>query len=258
MYEFSSLFGLAGKRVFVTGASSGIGLHLAKVFAQAGASVALGARREDRLRAAIEEFTAEGFHACSVPLDVKQPETIRAAWESAESALGGPIDVLLNNAGVLYAEKFVSQTLADVEHVFDTNLKGAFLVAQEATRSMAQRRCGSIINIASTAGLRAGGFLSSYGASKAGLIHLTKVMALELASRGVRVNALCPGTMRTDMLDTFSERGLDEKILERIPMRKLGETHELDGAALLLASNAGGYMTGVVLPVDGGQLLSWI
>jgi NAD(P)-dependent dehydrogenase (short-subunit alcohol dehydrogenase family) len=254
----ASIFDLTGKRVFISGASSGIGLHLAKVFARAGASVALGARREDRLKDAIDEFTAEGFHARSVPLDVTRVETIGVAWQSAESALGGPIDILLNNAGVIYAEKFVSQTLSDVERVFDTNLKGAFLVAQEAARNMAQRRAGAIINVASTAGLRAGGLLSSYGASKAGLLHLTKIMALELASRGVRVNALCPGNIRTDMLEAFSERGLDDNILHRIPMRKLGETHELDGAALLLASAASSYMTGVVLPVDGGQLLSWM
>lgn len=253
-----SIFDLTGKRVLVSGASSGIGLHLAGVFARAGASVALGARRTERLENAVKDFTAEGLRACAVPLDVTRVETIAAAWKLAESELGGPVDILFNNAGTLYAEKFVFQTLSDIERVFDTNLKGAYLVAQEAARHMAQRRAGSIINVASTAGLRAGGLLSSYGASKAGLIHLTKIMALELASRNVRVNALCPGNIRTDMHKTFSELGLEDNLVKRIPMGKLGESKELEGAALLLASNASSYMTGVVLPVDGGQLLSWM
>lgn len=123
---------------------------------------------------------------------------------------------------------------------------------------MASNGGGAIVNIASTAGLRAGGYLSSYGAAKAGVIHLTQVMALELASSSVRVNALCPGNIKTDMHATFEKQGLDDGIKRRIPMRRFGEPDDLDGAVLLLTSEAGRYITGAVIPVDGGQALSWM
>lgn len=258
MSSLPAIFDLTGKTALISGASSGIGLHTAKVLAQAGAAVALGARRVDRLHDAVKALRDNGHEACSVTLDVTRSETIAAAWAAAEAKLGQPIDILFNNAGVLYTERFLKQDVTEIERIFDTNLKGAFLMAQEAARHMTQRGSGTIINVASTSGLRAGGLLSSYGASKAGLIHLTKVMALELASRGVRVNALCPGNMKTDMHGSFVDRGLADNLLSRIPMRRFGEVDQLDGATLLLASQAGSYMTGAVIPVDGGQLLSWM
>jgi NAD(P)-dependent dehydrogenase (short-subunit alcohol dehydrogenase family) len=242
----------------VTGASRGIGLHTARTLAQAGAAVALAARSIDQLEAAVTVLRATGHEACAVTLDVTKPEMITAAWKSSEAQLGRPIDILFNNAGVIYLEPFVSQDPAEVERIFETNLKGAFLMAQEAARHMARRGTGSIINVASTAGLRAGTYLSSYGAAKAALIHLTRIMALELASKGVRVNALAPGNMETDMHGQFEARGFDENLRKRIPMRRIGEPGHLDGATLLLASEASSYMTGVVIPVDGGQVLSWM
>jgi NAD(P)-dependent dehydrogenase (short-subunit alcohol dehydrogenase family) len=254
----STIFDLTGKTALISGASSGIGLHTAKMMARAGAAVALGARRLDRLDEEVATLRGQGHAACAVSLDVTRVESIAAAWTAAEEQLGQPIDILFNNAGVLYAERFISQDVAEVDRVFETNLKGAFLMAQEAARHMGKRKSGSIINVASTSGLRAGGYLSSYGASKAGLIHLTKVMALELAHRGVRVNVLCPGNIKTDMHSTFQDRGFEENLLQRIPMRKIGEPEQLDGATLLLASDAGSYMTGAVIAVDGGQLLSWM
>lgn len=145
-----------------------------------------------------------------------------------------------------------------MQRVFDTNLKGAFLVAQEASRHMAARGSGSIINVASTSGLRAAGRLASYGAAKAGLLHLTSIMALELASKGVRVNALVPGNIDIDMQVQFEDAGLAEHIRGRIPQRRFGEMGDLDGASLLLASEAGRYITGAAIPVDGGQLLTWM
>ncbi len=254
----STIFDLTGKTALISGASSGIGLHAAKMMARAGAAVALGARRLERLEEEVATLRGQGHSAFSVSLDVTHVESIGAAWKTVEEQLGRPIDILFNNAGVLYAERFISQKIADVDRVFDTNLKGAFLMAQEASRHMGKRKSGSIINVASTSGLRAGGYLSSYGASKAGLIHLTKVMALELAHRGVRVNVLCPGNIKTDMHNTFQDLGFEENLLQRIPMRKIGELDQLDGAILLLASDAGSYMTGAVIAVDGGQLLSWM
>lgn len=258
MAPLPPIFDLTGKAAFVSGASSGIGLHMAQRLAQAGAAVVLAARRADRLEAEVETLREAGHSACAVALDVTRPETIAPAWDAAEAGLGQPIDILFNNAGIIYAERFVAQDAAEVARIFETNLTGAFLVAQEAARRMSERRSGTIINVVSTSGLRAGGQLSSYGASKAGLIHLTRVMALELAHRGVRVNALCPGNIRTEMHHLFEDKGFEESLLKRIPMRAIGEVAQLDGATLLLASEASSYMTGAIIPVDGGQLLSWM
>jgi NAD(P)-dependent dehydrogenase (short-subunit alcohol dehydrogenase family) len=254
----ATLFTLAGKTAFVAGASSGIGLHTARLLAQAGASVVLAARRADRLSDAVASLRAEGLQANAVSLDLMDPSSIAPAWKAAEQVLGGPVDILFNNAGTIYVERFVDQTLEEVTRIFDTNLKGNFLVAQEAARHMTARGTGCIINVASSSGLRAGGHMSSYGASKAGLIHLTQIMALELAGKGVRVNALAPGNIQTDMHAHFADHGFEDSIRKRIPMRRFGQPADLDGATLLLASDAGRYITGAILPVDGGQTLSWM
>lgn len=258
MSTLQPLFDLTGKTAFVAGASSGIGLHTARLFAQAGASVVLAARRTDRLADAVSSLKAEGFQAWAVNLDVMDPSSIAPTWASAQELAGQPIDILFNNAGVIYVERFTDQALEEVSRIFDTNLKGNFLVAQEAARHMAARGRGCIINVASSSGLRAGGHMSSYGASKAGLIHLTQIMALELAGKGVRVNALAPGNIETEMHTHFADHGFDESIRKRIPMRRFGQPSDLDGATLLLASDAGRYITGAVVPVDGGQTLSWM
>lgn len=254
----ANLFELRGQAALVTGASSGIGLHVAGTLAEAGAAVVLAARRIDRLEDAVARLRADGHRAWAIPLDVSVPESATAAWREAEAACGQPIDILVNNAGVIYIEKFVAQKPEEVERILRTNLLGAFALAQEAARAMAPRGSGSIINVASTAGLRAAGHMASYAASKAALIQLTKVAALELASKGVRVNALAPGNLQTDMHAAFEGVGFDASIRQRIPMRRFGQPADLDGATLLLASRAGGYITGAVLPVDGGQLLSWM
>lgn len=258
MSSSEGLFSLQGTVAFVSGASSGFGLHLAGVLAQAGAAVALAARRMDKIDSAVADLVSRGHRACAVYLDVTKTETIAPAFDAAEQALGGTVDVLLNNAGTIVLKKFLDQDEAEVDRIFDTNLKGAFLVAQEASRRMAKLGHGAIVNMASSAGLRAAGFLSSYSASKAALIRLTEVMALELASKGVRVNALCPGNFETDMHQSFAEKGLNEPLLKRIPQRRFGKLDDLDGPVLLLVSDAGRYMTGAVLSVDGGQALSWM
>jgi len=254
----SELFGVEGKLVLITGASSGIGRHLARLFAARGARVGLAARRIERLEAAVAEIREAGGEAMAITLDVTRPETFASAFNAFEARYGSVVDVLVNNSGIIYIKRFIDQEQAEVERLFDTNLKGAFLVAQEAARRMRAAGRGSIINVASTAGLRAAGLLASYAAAKAGLIHLTRVMAVELAARGVRVNALCPGNIETDMHAAFHDEGIDDGVLKRIPMRRFGRPDDLDGAALLLASDAGRYITGVTLPVDGGQTLSWM
>lgn len=258
MNDIQSLFSLEGKTAFISGASGGIGLHIARLLAGAGAAVVLAARRVDKLQTEVEKLREDGYRASGVALDVTSLQSITQAWQSAQQEIGAPIDILINNAGVLKAERFLSQKIEDIERVFDTNLKGAFLLGQRAAQSMVERGSGSIINIASTSGMRAAGHLSSYGASKAALIQLTQIMALELARKGVRVNALCPGNFRTEMHLSFQENGLEENIVQRIPMRKIGEVDQLNGATLLLASDAGSYMTGAVVVVDGGQTLSWM
>jgi NAD(P)-dependent dehydrogenase (short-subunit alcohol dehydrogenase family) len=256
--RITDLFDLSGQAALVTGASSGIGLHLARTLAEAGASVTLAARRMDRLHDAVEALRSAGFRAHAVALDITRSDAPATAWRDAEAALGQPIDILINNAGVISIGKFVEQDAADVDRIFRTNVQGAFAMAQVAARAMAARGAGSIINVASTAGLRAAGQLASYGASKAALIHLTKIAALELASKGVRINAIAPGNFETDMHAAFDEAGFESAIRQRIPMRRFGQPADLDGAALLLASRAGNYITGITLPVDGGQLLSWM
>ena len=255
MAEYA-LFSLKGQTVLVTGASSGIGLHIARVAAAAGAMVALAARRTELIASAAEQLRASGHRAQAFALDVTQSSEIPGVFDAVEEELGAPVDILLNNAGIMLDEKFVSQSEADIDRLFDTNLKGAFLVAQEAARRMSRIKRGSIINVASTAGLRAGAFMASYGASKAALIHLSRTMALELAGKGIRVNALCPGNIETDIqipLASFAE-----PMIQRTPMRRFGKLEDLDGPFLLLASDAGRYMTGSVLTVDGGQTLSWM
>ena len=251
-----TLFSLRGKTVLVTGASSGIGRHVATVYARAGAHVVLAARRMERVDEAASALRTEGWAASGVYLDVTRSETIAAAFDAAEQAAGAPVDILYNNSGIIYSKPFIEQDEAEIARVFDTNLKGAMLVAQEAARRMAVRRSGNIINIASTAGMRAGGTLSSYCASKAGLIHLTHVMALELAGKGIRVNAICPGNIETDMQESLKDFEL--ALVKRTPMRRFGRPDDLDGVSLLLASDAGRYITGAAIPVDGGQALTWM
>lgn len=253
------IFSMEGRTVLVTGASSGIGRHAAQLFAERGASVVLAARRVP-----VTQDLADGINrmgggkACSVFLDIGDPQSIAPAFNEAEDKLGAPIDVLLNNAGVMLAAKFLDQTHETMGRVIDTNVKGSFLVAREAAGRMVLRKQGCIVNVGSTAGLRAGSHMASYAASKAALSQLSQVMALELAGKGIRVNTLCPGNIDTDMQVPLEEKGFVEAMVKRTPMRRLGNVSDLDGALLLLCSDAGRYMTGSTVVVDGGQTLSWM
>lgn len=252
----SDLFRLDGQRVLVTGASTGLGRHFALTLARAGAGVALAARSADKLAAAAQEIRGFGGLAVSVTLDVTDGASIREALAKAEVDMG-PITTLVNNAGVVVSKPLFEHDERDWDRVVDTNLKGAWLVAQEVARRMvAHGRGGVIINIASILGIRVVGGLPEYCASKAALIHLTKVLALELARHKIRVNAIAPGYIKTDLNREFFESEAGQAMVRRIPQRRAGEASDLDGALLLLASDGSRYMTGAVIPVDGGHLLS--
>ncbi len=247
-----SAFDLAGKAAIVTGAGSGLGRHFALTLARAGARVALMGRKLQPLSDVAREI--EGFDGRAVPLkaDVVDGASVRQAVAAAETELG-PIAILVNNAGISVHKPLLDQTEEDWDKVVDTNLKGAWLMAQEVVRHMVRiGRGGSIVNVASVLGLKATGAVPGYVASKAGLVHLTRSMAQELARHKIRVNALCPGYFATDVTKDFHASPEAEKLIKSIPQRRTGDLAELEGPLLLLASDAGSYMTGSIIVVDGG------
>ncbi len=243
---------LTGKTALITGASSGLGRHFAKLLAKSGARVAIGARRMDKLVSLAEEIRAGGGEALMVELDVTDEVSVGKAVAQIADAMVG-IDILVNNAGIVVAKPALELSVTDWDMTIATNLRGAFLVAQAAAKHMAETGGGSIVNIASIAGLRTGGHISAYAASKAGLIHLTKNLAVELARSKVRVNALAPGYIETELNADFFASKAGEDLVRRIPQRRLGRPEDLDGPLLLLVSDASRYMTGAVLVVDGGH-----
>jgi NAD(P)-dependent dehydrogenase (short-subunit alcohol dehydrogenase family) len=252
----SDRFALAGRAALVTGASSGFGRHFAKTLAAAGAAVAVAARRRELLETLVAEIASAGGRAVAVDLDVTDGASVAAAFTHAAGALG-PIDVVVNNAGISILKPSLELAEADWDAVVDTNLRGAWLVAQAAARALvAAGRPGRIINIASIVGLRPIGQLAPYAAAKAGLIHLTRVLAMEWARHGIQVNAIAPGYVETDLNREFWTSPAGTRLIERVPQRRLGRLEDLDGPLLLLASDAGSFMTGSVLVVDGGHTVS--
>ena len=249
-------FNVRGRVALVTGASSGLGLHFAEVLAEAGAHLVLAARRIDRLETVAAQIRTKGGKASAVALDVKDPASVMAAFDAAEAAAGTPV-IVVNNAGVTEPAFFTEMTETQWRNVIDVNLDGVFRVAQEAARRMkAKGTGGSIINIASILGLGVLKALVNYAASKAGVIHMSKAMALELARDGIRVNVVAPGYFCTDFNEEFLASKSGQKLISRIPMARAGTLAELDGALMLLASDAGSFMTGSVLVVDGGHSMA--
>ncbi len=250
------LFDLTGKVALVTGASSGLGARFARVLAANGAKVVLAARRVDRLDALAAEIAEAGGTATAVALDVTDRAGITTAFDAAEAAFG-PVTVLVNNAGVASEARILDQSAEDWRHVLDTNLDGVWFVAQEGARRMvAAGARGSIVNIASILGFGVAKTLSAYAVAKAGVVQLTKAMALELAAAGIRVNALAPGYILTEINGEFFSSEKGRQYIERhIPMKRIGQEADLDGALLLMASDASSFMTGATITVDGGHLV---
>ncbi|MDB5714008.1 MAG: short-chain dehydrogenase/reductase [Sphingomonadales bacterium] len=243
---------LNGKIALVTGASGGLGAHFAAVLAAAGASVVLSARRVDKLDEQLARISKAGGNCSTLRLDVRDPASIAAATE----VIAG-VDILVNNAGLVRSGPALDQSEADWDEVIDTNLKGMFLLAQVAARGMRARGTGgSIINIASVLGLRQAASVLPYAVSKAGVIQLTKTLALEIARYGIRVNALAPGYVDTDINGDFWETEPGKAMIGRIPQRRLGQLEDFDGPLLLLASDASAYMTGSVITIDGGHTVN--
>jgi len=246
-------FDITGQVALVTGASSGIGWHFAEVLAAAGAKVAAAARRADRLDDLARDIKAAGGECLPVSCDVTQQASVASAIATVEARLG-PVSVLVNNAGVVVSKPFFEHTEADWDYVVDTNLKGAWLAAREfAAHLKEKQRPGRIINISSILGFRTIGYVPAYCAAKAGLTHLTHVMAMELARYGILVNALAPGYIETDFNREYFETDAGKRLISRIPMKRIGQSPDLDGALLFLASPASAYVTGAVISVDGGH-----
>ena len=250
------VFEVTNQHILVTGGSSGFGRHFARLLASNGAMVTLAARRAEALASAVADINDSGGKAQSVMLDVTLADKIDAAMAEAESAFG-PIHAVINNAGVTATKPALDQDERSWDSVVDTNLKGVWLVAQGAARRMVANKVkGSIVNIASILGLRVAGAVAPYAISKAGVIQMTKALALEWARYGIRVNALAPGYFVTELNDEFFESEAGQALIKRVPQRRLGQLSELDGPLLLLVSNAGSFMTGSVVTVDGGHLVS--
>ena len=244
---------LSGTRAFVTGASSaGLGAHFACTLARAGAEVVVAARRLPPLEDLVARIAAMGGTARAVVVDVADAASVAAALDAA-----GPLDIVVNNAGIERSGPVLDITEADYDEVLDINLKGVWLVATEAARRMrAAGSGGSIINIASITGHRGMLGIAPYNISKAGVLHLTRQLAWSLARDGIRVNSISPGYFETDLNRAFLQSEQGEAMRKRIALRRFGNFSDLDGALLLLASSASAFMTGSDLVVDGGHLIS--
>ncbi|MBA3069968.1 MAG: SDR family oxidoreductase [Hyphomonas sp.] len=252
-----SLFSLANKTALVTGASSGLGRHFAQVLADAGATVVVAARRMDRLEEVAAEISKRGGKALPIELDVTSDASVTGAFSEIKEALGRPCDIIINNSGMSREGWYREQSEDDWNAVIDTNLTGVWRVGKHGTNAMIEAGVkGAIVNIASITAHRTQLMTAAYCVSKAGVDHLTRHMALEGARYGIRVNAISPGYYKTAINDDYLDSEAGEAMRKRVAMRRFGEYRELDGALLLLTSEAGSYMTGSTIVVDGGHLLA--
>ena len=247
------IFNLDGKTAIITGASSGLGKHFAKTLSAAGANLVICARRMQNLEKLKDEIDGE---VLVLPLDVTSEESVANFFSNVESSIGSA-DILINNAGTSDPKRFKDLDEESWNYVLETNLNGAYRVAKNFTDHLIKdKKGGSIVNIASILGLRVGLNLTSYATAKAGLVQLTKSMALELARSNIRVNAIAPGYILTEINDDFFATADGQNYIKNIPMNRLGLESDLDGILLLLSSEASSFMTGSIIPVDGGHLIN--
>ncbi len=246
-----AIFDLSGRVAAVTGGNGGIGLGIARGFAEAGAAVAILARDENKNRDVLRELQALGVRALALRLDVTDRAALAPAFDEVERALG-PVDILVNNAGVARTVGVARGEIDDWDRVIETNLNAAFLLARLAARAMIPRRRGKIINIGSEYSLFGNPIAHSYSASKGALIQLTKSMAVELAPHNIQANAIVPGWIESDMTAPMKSRPFYQEVLRRTPAGRLGTPAECAGAAIFLASAAADFVTGATLFVDGG------
>ena len=254
--DIANKFSLVGKIALVTGASGGLGKHFAEILSGAGATVAVGARRAEKVKEVVSGITATGGKAIAVNLDVSDRASIIGAFDEIQEKVG-TVNICVNNAGISGRDSALDTSDDGWDEVFSTNLKGTWMVTQETTKRLVAKNIGgSIINIASILGERVMPGVLTYTVSKAGVVQLTKALALEWARHNIRVNAIAPGYVETDLNRALLQSDMGKKIIQRIPQRRTGELSDLDGPLLLLASDASAFMTGVILPVDGGHLVN--
>jgi 3-oxoacyl-[acyl-carrier protein] reductase len=252
----AQLFDLTGKVALVTGASSGLGVRFAECLAENGAAVALVARRGDRLAALKARIEKAGGRAAAIEADVRDRAAMQRAFDAAEKALG-TVTVLVNNAGIVHSGRAVELSEEEWRRVLATNLDAVFYWSQEAARRMlAAGKGGAIVNIASVLGLGVAKGVIGYATAKAGVIQVTKALALELAFKGIRVNAIAPGWIVTDINRNYLSGEQGAAMKRAIPMGRFGEERDLDGPLLLLVSDAGRYITGATIIADGGQVVA--
>jgi NAD(P)-dependent dehydrogenase (short-subunit alcohol dehydrogenase family) len=244
---------LSGQVALVTGATSGLGHRFAEVLAGCGARVALAGRRVERLDAAVAAIESAGGEACALPLDMCDADAVLAAPALAEERLGAPISILVNNAGIPDAQRAHKMSLELIDAVFDTNLRGPYVLACEvARRLIAAERPGRIVNISSVGAYHyAGGGAALYSITKAGISRMTQVLAVEWARYHINVNGIAPGAFSSEMMDGMIERVGD--VTRRFPRKRLGQPEQLDGTLLYLVSPSSECVTGTVVVVDDGQ-----
>ena len=247
-----------GKIAMVTGASSGLGARFAKALAGAGAQVVLASRRTERLKELRAEIEADGGAAHVVRLDVTDLGSIKAAIAHAETE-AGPIDILVNNSGVSTTQRLLDVGEDDYSYIMDTNLRGAFFMAQQTAKRMIARAKGDprkqhrIVNIASVAGLRVLPQIGVYCMSKAGVVQMTKAMAVEWGKYGINVNAICPGYIATDSNEDYFDTEPGRKLIEMLPRKRPGKPEDLDGLLLLLAAEEAHFINGAIITADDGM-----
>ena len=252
----SQLFDLTGRVALVTGASSGLGARFAEALAANGAAVGLVARGRDRLAGVQSRIAAAGGRAIAVEADVLDRAAMERAFDAVEAAFG-TVTILINNAGVAHANRAVDMPEAEWRRVLGTNLDAVFFWAQEAARRMlAAGTPGAIVNIASVLGFGVAKGVVAYTTAKAGVVQMTKALGLELAFKGIRVNAIAPGWFVTDLNRDYLASEAGDKLKREIPTGRFGQDGDLDGALLLLASDAGRYIAGATIVVDGGQMVA--